>query len=102
MTNDIRALRLSLKSAEKSSDHQSNLDPEAIALKLHPAEAKKTYRRGKQIKTKSIKDRKLRHDLNTLENKYHGAALQAKWQNKPSHKGRRVVRKDLKEADYLK
>ncbi|PGH05218.1 U3 small nucleolar RNA-associated protein 7 [Blastomyces parvus] len=42
------------------------------------AEARKTYGRGKQINAKSVKDRKLRSNLKSLEAKYKDAALKAK------------------------
>ncbi|KAK2810605.1 hypothetical protein FQN50_002862 [Emmonsiellopsis sp. PD_5] len=46
--------------------------------KLRLAEAQKTYGRGKQIKVKSAKDKKLRRNLKTLEAKYKDATLKAK------------------------
>ena len=41
-------------------------------------EANKAYGRGKKINTKQIKDKKLRRNLKSLENKYDSAALKAK------------------------
>ncbi|OCK91987.1 BING4CT-domain-containing protein [Cenococcum geophilum 1.58] len=53
-------------------------DSEALALKQHATEAQQVYGRGKQIRTRSVKDKKLRYNLKSLENKYRDATLQAK------------------------
>lgn len=42
------------------------------------AEAQKKYGRGGPIRTHTVKDKKLRHNLKTLESKYKAAALKAK------------------------
>ncbi|KAI1914392.1 putative U3 small nucleolar RNA-associated protein 7 [Ophidiomyces ophidiicola] len=57
---------------QRRSSH-SNSD-----AKLRLAEAQKQYGRGKKINVKSIRDKKLRGQLRTLENKYKYAALKAK------------------------
>lgn len=54
------------------------LDPEAQQAKTRAAEAQRTYGRGKSIQTKSVRDKKLRSNLRTLEHKYKEAALKAK------------------------
>lgn len=46
--------------------------------KKYLTEAEKTYGRGKKIYTRSIRDRKLRSNLKSLESKYKDATLQAK------------------------
>ncbi|KAF2748944.1 BING4CT-domain-containing protein [Sporormia fimetaria CBS 119925] len=51
---------------------------EAAALAQHAESATKTYGRGEKIRTKSIKDKKLRANLRSLEQKNQEAALQAK------------------------
>ncbi|KAF2116562.1 WD40-repeat-containing domain protein [Lophiotrema nucula] len=53
-------------------------DAEAKALELHTQSAKERYGRGSQIKTRTIRDRKLRATLKGLESKYKDATLQAK------------------------
>ncbi|KAF2263437.1 BING4CT-domain-containing protein [Lojkania enalia] len=53
-------------------------DTEAQALVQHAQSAKKTYGRGAPVRTKSVKDRKLRANLKSLEAKYKNATLQAK------------------------
>jgi U3 small nucleolar RNA-associated protein 7 len=51
---------------------------EAKALAQHAESANTTYGRGAKIRTKSVKDKKLRANLRLLENKYNDATLQAK------------------------
>lgn len=51
---------------------------EAIAIAQHADAAQKTYGRGAPVRTKSVKDRKLRANLRALEAKNKQAALQAK------------------------
>ncbi|KAF2190661.1 BING4CT-domain-containing protein [Zopfia rhizophila CBS 207.26] len=63
--------------ARRKSNSQTS-DAEALALAQHVDSAKKTYGRGAQIRTKSMKDKKLRSNLKSLESKYRNAALQAK------------------------
>lgn len=53
-------------------------DAEEKALAEHTAAAKQTYGRGSQIRTKSVRDKKLRANLKSLEAKYKDATLQAK------------------------
>jgi U3 small nucleolar RNA-associated protein 7 len=53
-------------------------EAEAKAIAQHAESATKTYGRGDKIRTKSIRDKKLRSNLRTLENKYKDATLQAK------------------------
>ncbi|KAF2199341.1 putative small nucleolar ribonucleoprotein complex subunit [Delitschia confertaspora ATCC 74209] len=53
-------------------------DAEAKVLAEHFAAAKKTYGRGAPVRTKSVKDKKLRANLRSLEDKYKEATLQAK------------------------
>ncbi|KAL8734721.1 MAG: hypothetical protein Q9181_003110 [Wetmoreana brouardii] len=53
-------------------------DAEAAELRRRTAEAHKVYGRGKKISAKSIRDKKLRGNLKSLENKYRDATLKAK------------------------
>ena len=53
-------------------------DPEKAAAKQRQLEAQKTYGRGRPIRKQSIKDKKLRSNLKTLETKYKDATLKAK------------------------
>ena len=56
---------------------QKALDPEAAALKKREISAHRTYGRGQKIASKSIKDKKLRSNLRSLESKYKDATLKA-------------------------
>ncbi|KAL8901923.1 MAG: hypothetical protein Q9207_004964 [Kuettlingeria erythrocarpa] len=53
-------------------------DAEAAELRRRKAEAHQAYGRGKKISAKSIRDKKLRSNLRTLEDKYQDATLKAK------------------------
>ena len=53
-------------------------DPEAVALQQRMKEAEKQYGRGRKIPLKSVRDRKLRSNLQSLEEKYKAATLKAK------------------------
>lgn len=53
------------------------LDPDAAALKEREISAHRTYGRGQKIPSKSIKDKKLRSNLRSLESKYKDATLKA-------------------------
>ena len=53
-------------------------DPEAVALQRRMKEAEKTYGRGRKIPLKSVRDRKLRTNLQSLEERYKAATLKAK------------------------
>lgn len=57
--------------------HKKPLDPEDAALKKRAASAYQTYGRGRKIASKSIKDKKLRANLRSLESKYKDATLKA-------------------------
>ncbi|KAI4177411.1 MAG: hypothetical protein LQ343_000392 [Gyalolechia ehrenbergii] len=65
-------------SQKKDRKHRPIEDAEAAELRLRSAEAQQAYGRGKKIHAKSIRDRKLRSNLKSLENKYQDAALKAK------------------------
>lgn len=68
----------SRKSGTKSSAaRQKPIDPEAAALKKREASAHQTYGRGRKIAHKSVKDKKLRSNLQSLESKYKDATLKA-------------------------
>ncbi|KAL8719500.1 MAG: hypothetical protein Q9225_003490 [Loekoesia sp. 1 TL-2023] len=53
-------------------------DAEAAELRRRTAEAHQAYGRGKKVPAKSIRDKKLRSNLKSLENKYQDATLKAK------------------------
>ena len=53
-------------------------DAEALEVRSRAAEAQRTYGRGKKIPARSIKDKKLRSKLRSLEDKYKDAAVKAK------------------------
>ncbi|KAI4126534.1 MAG: hypothetical protein LQ338_003690 [Usnochroma carphineum] len=61
-------------------DQKSRLveDAGAAEQRRRAAEAHQVYGRGKKISAKSIRDKKLRHKLKSLENKYQDATLKAK------------------------
>ena len=54
------------------------LDPEAAVIQRRAVEAQQVYGRGRKISTRGVKDKKLRSNLKTLENKYKDATLKAK------------------------
>lgn len=56
----------------------SQLDPESALVRRRAVQAQQEYGRGKAIHTKSIKDKKLRGNLQALENQYRDATLKAK------------------------
>ena len=56
----------------------SHHDPEAALAKQQAAEAHEKYGRGRPIRKQSIKDKKLRGNLKTLERRYRDATLKAK------------------------
>ncbi len=58
-------------------DHESNHDPEAVALKQRALEAHRKYGRGAPIRKQNIKDKKLRGNLRSLESKYKESVLRA-------------------------
>ena len=57
---------------------QKPSDPETAALKKRETSAHQTYGRGRKIPSKSVKDKKLRSNLKSLESKYKDAVLKAK------------------------
>ena len=64
-------------SGKHSKVRQNPLDPEAAALKQREISAHRTYGRGRKIAPKSVKDKKLRSNLKSLESKYKDAVLKA-------------------------
>lgn len=66
------------KTGKKSpAARQKPVDPEAKALEKREISAHRTYGRGRKIASKSIKDKKLRSSLRSLESKYKDATLKA-------------------------
>ncbi|MCJ1397816.1 Small subunit (SSU) processome component [Xylographa trunciseda] len=57
---------------------RSEHDPEAAELQRRMREAEKFYGRGRKISIRSVKDKKLRSNLKSLEDKYKDATLKAK------------------------
>ena len=66
IVDSMVALEKGVEGAEEAEARRRNL------------EAHKTYGRGRKVFTKGIKDRKLRGNLKSLENKYNDATLKAK------------------------
>ncbi|KAG8209821.1 Small nucleolar ribonucleoprotein complex subunit [Trichophyton interdigitale] len=65
--------------AKKDSAKRSKADVAAdCEARKQFAEAQETYGRGKQVAVKSVRDKKLRSNLKSLETKYKNAILQAK------------------------
>lgn len=62
----------------KQSTNKDKKESEAREAQRLAAEAHQQYGRGKKISTKSIKNKKLRGNLKSLESKYKTAALEAK------------------------
>ncbi|KAL9126791.1 MAG: hypothetical protein Q9217_004218 [Psora testacea] len=54
------------------------IDPEKAALQTRTKSAQDTYGRGRKIRHQSVKDKKLRSNLKSLESKYKDATLKAK------------------------
>ncbi|EER25357.1 Small subunit (SSU) processome component [Coccidioides posadasii str. Silveira] len=71
---EVETSRPSVPSQRRSA----HLTAEARESALRLADAQKQYGRGKKVNIKSIKDKKLRSQLRTLENKYKDASLKAK------------------------
>ena len=63
---------------QRSRAPKPTLDPEAAALQLRTKEAEKAYGRGRKIPLRNIRDKKLRTNLKSLEEKYKTATLKAK------------------------
>lgn len=57
---------------------QAEHDPEAARVQGRIREAEKTYGRGRTISIRTVKDKKLRSNLKSLEDKYKDATLKAK------------------------
>jgi len=53
-------------------------DAEAAETQRRALEAHKTYGRGRKVPTKGVKDKKLRSNLKSLENRYQDATIKAK------------------------
>ncbi|KAL8685597.1 MAG: hypothetical protein Q9218_007662 [Villophora microphyllina] len=65
-------------SPNEERNQQRIEDTEAAELRLRTAEAQKVYGRGKKVSTKSIRDKKLKGNLKSLESKYQDATLKTK------------------------
>ena len=79
MESEVEIVVEKPRNAGKNSPatRQKPLDPEVAALKKRETSAHRTYGRGQKIASKSIKDKKLRSNLRSLESKYKDATLKA-------------------------
>ena len=66
------------KAAVAAKPDPPHLDPEKAALQARAKSAQQTYGRGRKIRHQSVKDKKLRSNLKSLEAKYKDATLKAK------------------------
>ena len=64
--------------ASRPPPPKTPIDPESAALKARAQEAQRIYGRGRKIRHQSVKDKKLRSNLKSLETKYKDATLKAK------------------------
>ncbi|EZF30610.1 hypothetical protein H109_04183 [Trichophyton interdigitale MR816] len=72
-------MAMEVAKAKKVSAKRSKADVAADReARKQFAEAQETYGRGKQVAVKSVRDKKLRSNLKSLETKYKNAILQAK------------------------
>ncbi|EGE02835.1 U3 small nucleolar RNA-associated protein [Trichophyton mentagrophytes] len=72
-------MAMEVAKAKKDSAKRSKADVAADReARKQFAEAQETYGRGKQVAVKSVRDKKLRSNLKSLETKYKNAILQAK------------------------
>ena len=79
MESEVEIMTGRLPPQKQTSDARKvSYDPEAASSKRRLAEAEQTYGRGRRLRIHTVKDRKLRHNLKSLENKYKDAVLKAK------------------------
>ena len=78
MESEVEIVTSTSHSQDVSKKLQQPHDARAAADARRRKEADKTYGRGRQIRTQSVKDKKLRSNLKSLENKYKDASLKAK------------------------
>ncbi|KAL8736433.1 MAG: hypothetical protein Q9166_000225 [cf. Caloplaca sp. 2 TL-2023] len=78
MAVENSALSKSSASLSRGLNVRKVEDREAAELRRRTADAQKIYGRGKKISAKTVRDKKLRSSLKSLENKYQDAALRAK------------------------
>lgn len=77
-TSDLVGKGGAIKVHNKRRPPTATLTADEAALKRRQVEASKQYGRGKAVSTKSIKDKKLRGSMKSLEVRYQEAALKAK------------------------
>lgn len=77
-TTDLVKANGTVKVQRKKTAPTAPLNAEQAAAKKRQDEANKQYGRGQGVKTKSIRDKKLRGNLRALEERYRDAALKAK------------------------
>jgi U3 small nucleolar RNA-associated protein 7 len=77
-TSDLVKPNGSIRTQRKKTAPTAPLDPEQEAAKKRQREANRQYGRGKAIRTKDIRDKKLRGNLKALEERYRDANLKAK------------------------
>ena len=74
---EIVTERSRLPDGKPSKAPKKTHEPESAALKKRETTAHQTYGRGRKIAPKSVKDKKLRSNLKSLESKYKDAVLKA-------------------------
>ena len=77
-TTDLVKANGAVRIQRKKSAPTAPLNPEQAAAKKRQDEANRQYGRGQGIKTKNIRDKKIRGNLRVLEERYKDAALKAK------------------------
>ena len=77
-TTDLVKQNGTIRVHRKKTAPTAPLNAEQAALKKRQLEANRQYGRGQAIKTKNIKDKKVRGNLRALEERYRDAALKAK------------------------
>ena len=79
MESEVVMMTKSYKLPSQTSDTmRESYDPESASSKRRVAEAEQTYSRGHKVRTHTVRDKKLRQNLKSLENKYKHAVLKAK------------------------
>ena len=77
-TTDLMGANGTVKTQRKKSAPTAVLNPEQALAKKRQDEANRQYGRGRGVRTKNVKDRKLRGNLRALEERYKDATLKAK------------------------
>lgn len=78
MQADVEITTGSIHAAKGNKSSAPTHDAEAAESRRHALEAHKIYGRGRKVFTKGVKDKKLRGNLKSLENRYKDAVVKAK------------------------